>query len=704
MEINYEFRNRMNQYHLPNRRNPTAIPAEDEIVIDSSWQIRIPKTAGKILRNSAKDLQDYFEVSMGISVSYKMADLENVPPKTIVLADAPQLPQYADGLAVPRSYHLIVEESSVVVCGYDEAGTMQGGFFLEDLMNLRRAPFLCSCDQIKQPLYSPRMIHSGFGKKAEFTESLLCNIAHYGFDTIFCPNGIDHRINDLIDLAEGYGLQVYAFSEFESNMHPEDPGAEAYYDSNYGALFKACPKLKGIVLVGESVGFPSKDPHVMNRGFFDIGGEGLPSEKPTSSHWPCYDYPQWLNVVKNAVRKHAPQADVVFWTYNWGWAPEEDRVKLIRSLPTDISLLATFEMFEQRHIDGINTSCVDYTLSFAGPGKYFESEAKAAKERGIRLYSMTNTGGNTWDFGAVPYEPAPYQWIDRYEAMDRCRREYGLCGLMESHTYGFWPSFICELAKWAFWSGGPDSRTVLRQMAIRDYGEVNADTVLEVFRLWSDGIRAYISTNEDQYGPCRIGPSYPLTFNKDVQMPDGTYVSGRSFYMVFMEYASRVLQAATVTSDAKSSTISQRMPVTRDHMLRCAACFEKGVSLLEGIWNSLSVLQKKQAEYVLGVAKFVAITCHTTANVKQWFMLKNRLMAETDGEKIAAYCREMIALGKQEIENAKAAIPLVRHDSRLGWEASMGYVTDEYHISWKIRQVEWVIGTELPRYIELALG
>lgn len=92
---------------------------------------------------------------------------------------------------------------------------------------------------------------------------------------------------------------------------------------------------------------------------------------------------------------------------------------------------------------------------------------------------------------------------------------------MESHTFGFWPSFVCELAKWSFWSGSPDSRTVLRLLAARDFGEENADTVLQAWRLWSDGIRSYISTNEDQYGPCRIGPAYPLVLNSDVKLPYG---------------------------------------------------------------------------------------------------------------------------------------------------------------------------------------
>ncbi|MBQ5931334.1 MAG: hypothetical protein IIX00_03650 [Tidjanibacter sp.] len=48
-----------------------------------------------------------------------------------------------------------------------------------------------------------------------------------------------------------------------------------------------------------------------------------------------------------------------------------------------------------------------------------------------------------------------------------------------------------------------------------------------------------------------------------------------------------------------------------------------------------------------------------------------------------------------EIENAKAALPLVDADSRLGWEPTMNYLGDREHIEWKIRQVQYVLEKEI---------
>ena len=111
--------------------------------------------------------------------------------------------------------------------------------------------------------------------------------------------------------------------------------------------------------------------------------------------------------IKKIIRRHKEDADIVFWTYNWGYVDKEHRVELIMNLPTDITILVTFEMFEQIQTDNVTSTCVDYTLFFEGPGKYFISEAEAAHERGIKLYTMCNTGGLTCYIGVIPYEPAP---------------------------------------------------------------------------------------------------------------------------------------------------------------------------------------------------------------------------------------------------------------------------------------------------------
>ena len=42
-------------------------------------------------------------------------------------------------------------------------------------------------------------------------------------------------------------------------MHPSDPGAQKVFDDTYGEIARAYPAAKGLILVGESCRFPSRD-------------------------------------------------------------------------------------------------------------------------------------------------------------------------------------------------------------------------------------------------------------------------------------------------------------------------------------------------------------------------------------------------------------------------------------------------------------
>ena len=176
-------------------------------------------------------------------------------------------------------------------------------------------------------------------------------------------------------------------------------------------------------------------------------------------------------------------------------------------------------MFETYQLGSFKQTVADYSLAFAGPGYYFSTEAKAAKERGIRLYSMTNTGGLTWDIGTIPYEPMPYQWIDRYNGLREANEKYGLCGLMDSHHFGFWPSFVSDLAKQCFIAENPSAEDNLTEVIKKHFGDGNIENIKEAMRLFSEAIRCYTPSDADQYGAFRLGPTYPFCLVKEVKPP-----------------------------------------------------------------------------------------------------------------------------------------------------------------------------------------
>ncbi len=680
----YAFRERMLQIHEPGiRRNGVAVSGE-EYQLPETVKIRLA-SAGEVLEVAATDFADFLQVSMNLSA---VVSDDKTAEITVFLAEDAGID--LGEFAVYRGFRIDISEKGIVVYGHDARGAAQGLYYIEDLMTFKKAPILKKGIINKKPAFSPQMVHSGYGLD-DFPDEYLARVAHEGRDAIMIftkdvnttPYGF-LDFNDLIRRAERYGIDVYAYSYLHSDMNPEEPGAEEYYEGTYGKVFSQCPGLKGVILVGESVEFPSKDPNVSAGKRSELVVDGIPSDKVSAGWWPCCDYPIWLNLVKKVIRKYNPAADIVFWTYNWGYQPEEARLKLIETLPNDVSLLVTFEMFHPIHYKHSTGFCCDYTLSFEGPGNYFKSEAAAAKKRGLRLYSMTNTAGLTWDYGTIPYEPMPRQWMRRYAAMFKAKDDWGLCGIMEGHHYGMYPSFISKLSKHCFLEPRESMEEILKTILVSEFGEENYGQVDSALTSFSDAIRNCTASNGDQYGASRVGPSYPFNLSYPISIPDhpeALYGSN----IVFPRYHN--------VSEPNQTPLSVRIRDEIEARIQMLSDMEKGMESL----RSCPVMNEKLERLIL-LSQFITNCSKTSLHAKQWHSLICRMNVEPTQEGLGKIYDEMEALLLSEIKNAEETIPLVEADSRLGWEPSMLYMTDRWHLEWKIRQVRYVIDCDIAEY------
>ncbi|MBR1968998.1 MAG: hypothetical protein IKA17_01435 [Clostridia bacterium] len=687
-EKKYEFRKRLLNIHREDIRDYTAVPTKQDAEIKNGFAVVVPKNCPKVILTAARDLVDYLFTSMKVFATVS----EEKPLDNYVVCTISEN-QTED--------YIITFDEGIKISGKTDRAVAQAIYALEDKMNVRKAPFI-EKESIRHTfMFSPRMVHSGYGLDM-YPDEHLASIAHAGMDAIvvfvkdvnLTPSGF-MDFNELIYRASRYGIDVYAYSYLKSRKHPDDKDAQEFYDNLYGRIFEECPGFKGIVLVGESVEFPSKDEHVSPKFHSENFDEGIPESKPSPGWWPCSDYPKWLECVKKAVRKHRKDADIVFWTYNWGYAPEEDRLRLIRSLPTDISLQVTYEMFENVPMGSITKTCADYTLSFEGPGQYFVSEAKEAKKRGIRLYTMSNTGGLTWDFGVIPYEPMPYQWIKRYEGLRKAYKDWGLCGLMDSHHFGFYPSFIGDLAKQCFILENDDSEKCVMDVLTSRFGKENATTVDDALRKWSEAITYYTPSDADQYGAFRIGPAFPFCLIKESKAAAEKHAHfGNGIYEVTypadysptnkLPMGRGILPAIRLDEEIKSL----------DKML---SLIEEGTEILRQIPESA---RNENLSLLLNMGEFLCCYVRTGINAKHWYYLRSHIHFEKDPEKVLQLAAEIEKLGKLEIENAQNAIEFVRKDSRLGWEPSMEYMADEKRILWKIKHLNYVLDFELGCFVK----
>ena len=688
----YDFRKKLLTVHESSVRNLKRKSRENEFEVKNGMNIKIPFDACEVIKTAVYDFVDFLKTSMSVSVG--ITSISKNETITVELAESVDI-DLGDA-ACYRGFMIKTDESGIRIYGHDARGIAQALFYMEDLMCFEKSPVMEFGETKKRPMFSPQMVHSAYGLD-EYPDEYLMRIAHEGRDAILVftkdvnktPCGY-LNFNELIDRAAKFGLDVYAYSYMPSNMSPEAPEAEKYYENTYGKLFRECPGLKGVTLVGESVEFPSRDPHVAKGRYFEIDVDGIPSDKPSSGWYPCYDYPVWLNLLKKIIRKYKADADIVFWTYNWCDQPEEARIKLIETLPTDIALQATFDTAELIKYGKSTGIVADYSLSVAGPCDYFAGEAAAAKKRGIRLYSMTNTGGRTWDFGTAPFEPMPYQWIKRYDAMRKAHDKWGLCGIMEGHHYGFYPSFISKLSKHSFLEPREDMDRLLRKILISEFGEENYEKVDKALECFSEGIGFYTPSDADQYGAYRIGPAYP--FN----LAGGSHLGAMAKIPEYpgAHFGSSICETTYIDrTDWRVSPLGMRIKEELIYQEKMLECFEKGMELFGETKD-----RNDKLDTLINLCAFLTNCVKTGKRAKEWHILKCKMYVEETKEGLVKIFDDMEALLKEEIKNAEETILLVEKDSSLGFEPSMLYMTDKWHLEWKIRQVNYVIGTELRQF------
>ena len=227
-EKNYEFRHKMLKIHREDIRNKRLVPSLDEIEIKDGFVIDISRTMTEVVLTAAKDLQDYLLISMGVSV---LIDTKgSVAGESISVDIAPDKLTNAKGY---MGYKLSFDKG-IKIDAFDERGIAQAFYYLEDMMTLRSAPFIKKEVIENKAMYSPRMIHSGFGID-QFPDCHLRDIAHSGMDAILVfTKDVNTTtcgfldFNELIVRAAKYGIDVYAYSYMKSKFHPLDEGTSPH--------------------------------------------------------------------------------------------------------------------------------------------------------------------------------------------------------------------------------------------------------------------------------------------------------------------------------------------------------------------------------------------------------------------------------------------------------------------------------------------
>lgn len=675
IEKNYDFRIRHWEVHKPDRRRAGKVPAQNEVELDSTWKLGCAADSPAVVTGAVRDFQDYLKTSMNVLLPI----VSEKGSRTLFI----EIDETLD-----KGFVINTSKESISVRLSRSKEAFRAVCHIEDIMNLEGAPVLETGELVRKPLYHSRTIHSGCGID-EYPDSELCAAVHAGYSTVIIfLKGFDQTtagycdVNDVIRRAANYGLGVLLYNYMPTFIHPDDPDAEARFDAVYGEIFRRYPDAVGITLCGESLEFPSKDPATTGKRFNESVVDGIPDTRPSPGWYPCEDYPRYLAGIEKVIHRVKPDALISFSTYNWGWAPLELRKKFLEKLPKGITLCVCYEIFSRKTLGDLRTPVMDYTISVTEPGYYFKSECETASSLGIPIRGNVNTAGITWSFGAVPWVPVPYRWLVRDRYLRDARIRWNVGWHYTTHHYGWWASPAADLGRWSAWEDfEPDYDELIRKIALRDYGAEAVDHVVNAWKIFGDAMEHYTASNEDQYGPWRVGPAYPFIFqpnitrtmqNKEIRFPTAEHAHFgwkiiKTLYQPF--------------ENINQSPGFLRYPAEIRELEKMLSLWEKGC--LEAQFAAGT----EEGDRFVALANFIRNSIVTTINIKKWWLLNMKLQTSENADAALAVLDQIEALAKEEIENARQTIPWVNADSRIGWEPSMEYVCDQWHLEWKIRQV-----------------
>lgn len=706
------------------RRNMDIIPEKNALVIpDKGWEIKWVKDSGIILENAVKDFCDYLDVSQNVKIETESVNSLNNwkrQKKCIVAGTKEQLPGCGDELKKPKDYKILVKPNCIIVCGFDERGTMFGLYNIEARMNLAEAPVLPeNLNIVRHSLYNNRMVLSWMGWM-EWPDNLLSHLAHDGFDAIFAsvytnPNGDrttaetsadfyarllygvkkqdPANMRDLINRASRYGIKVYApiIWQYLGTKESEEGLRKLVRE-----IVSEFPEIRGYILLTE--GF-----------WYKKWGGGHTASKEYKMNW-AEEWSKAVGMVQEECHKIDPSIEILPWEYNIDFRASNRDVKryFIKQLPDKTIPMLTWENGKSFELDGLKGHLRDYSLNQVGPAEVTDAQIDEANKRDMKVYSKVDTFAS-WQFGTIPYLPCPYQWFKRYVALE----EYGVKGTLESWSNGYKPNFMSEIRAWKCWSNSPTQDEIFKAAASRMFGPEQSGQVIAAWKHFSRAIELmpdtgpYMGTNGAigcplffQLPPARtatfyhswnnppkypiLNPYWPFTDERMVFFPDFSNKTNKA------ELYSRSVSGVDVGPETKFLTIFLK------YLKRAIDEMEEGLKLYREAALKCSEFKREQAIREVVVAEQMQRMMQSDYALLHFEDLRLEWERKKDKPLAGAILDEMEQILRGEIDRTELSLLAATRDSRLGFQFEQDYVYTPYSLKEKLDLMRETLNVHLP--------
>ena len=130
-EKNYDFKKRLLTVHKSNIRDFSIIANENDYEIKDNFKIIVPKELSVVLETGAKDFLDYLSTSMKVSASVIKGNESHLENAIVINIEKSQKEDY-----------IISFDDIITLTARTDRGAVQALYCLEDMMNVRKSPFI----------------------------------------------------------------------------------------------------------------------------------------------------------------------------------------------------------------------------------------------------------------------------------------------------------------------------------------------------------------------------------------------------------------------------------------------------------------------------------------------------------------------------------------------------------------------------------
>lgn len=688
-------------YFLRFNRDPRATIAAGEIEITPAWRVIVADGEDPLVGRMAGHFADFMRDRMGVALVRQLSSGEN---NSVAAGGIITITGRASGAGIPEGFTIRVEKGAVKIESPTPAGARDGVVRLVDMIGLRGAPFL----SVGVQPFAPRLdVRLGAVPSMGSTKDLVFlgyNAAFAGGGNLHAlstsnaipelaarraPGLLDANIKAAASLRE-YGLKTYAFldtrQKFPENdpvlaAHPEIRGARTwaadgefvlctehplvrqFYSESIEGLFRADPQLTGVVVIIGGEGFY----HCFMRPFG--APKGHTNCERCEKLGPDTVVADLVNLMGEAARRVNPKAEIVIWPYSavHVWSADADQSGLIAKLNPGVALLTEIEKDEYLEKEGgVRKHLWDYSIDMIGPGDRAKRQIAACAARGIPVY-LKSEPELAFEAPRLPNIPCMDRWADRAEALASC----GAKGAWVFPAFrANYATIAGEVAKFSWWAPAPPKEETLNKLAARLAGPEAAPRVREAWRRASEAVEYSPELPPYYQGPYYLGPGHPMCADPKAELPEEFY--GFYLFMAEMTDAEGVKKRPTFFTSPRGDAAA---------FLNLYRKMEAALKSTSEEMNAARPLVPEPRRLMFDAedssAQWFYRTARTHANFYESCILRDKLIAlaakETQprsAEEIdtaAKDFRRWLEVLNDELENSRAALPLMERDSRLNY-------------------------------------